>query len=219
MKNILISLLILMSTIAIYAQEERVDIIIKIDGTKIDAQVTEVEVDRVKYKLISNLSGPIYSLKKGDIASILYSNGTSEVFTNELLQNNSNTPVQNYISKPTYANEISGLALRDYQSELKGARTLAIIGDVFFATGCAMAFSGLMVGLIVDDFLGFAILMPAGGTFIIPGVVMAVVGNHRIRNINRDMENQVSLYEFKLGKNLKQPINLAIHSNGLSIKF
>jgi len=56
------------------------DIIITKDSRKINAKVTEVNVDNVRYKNFDNQDGPIYTILKSDIASILYQNAQVESF-------------------------------------------------------------------------------------------------------------------------------------------
>lgn len=56
------------------------DIIITRDAKKYDAQVTEIGVFVVKYKLSSEENGPTYVLPKDKIAAITYQNGRVETF-------------------------------------------------------------------------------------------------------------------------------------------
>jgi hypothetical protein len=60
----------------IYAQ----DIIVTKKGTKIEAKISEIGLETVKYKEFSYQDGPDYVMKKSEIASILYSNGEVLVF-------------------------------------------------------------------------------------------------------------------------------------------
>ncbi len=56
------------------------DIIITKDAQKISAKISEVGEVEVKYKKFDNLEGPVYTMKKADISSIVYENGTVDVF-------------------------------------------------------------------------------------------------------------------------------------------
>lgn len=56
------------------------DIIYKTDATKIEAKVEEVGPETVKYRLFSNLSGPLYIISKSEIILIAYANGQQEIF-------------------------------------------------------------------------------------------------------------------------------------------
>jgi hypothetical protein len=54
------------------------DVIVTRDAKIINARITEVSSDSVKYKNLDNLDGPTYTLPKSQIASILYQNGTAD---------------------------------------------------------------------------------------------------------------------------------------------
>lgn len=229
-KKIVIILLIFVGTMDIFAQEpiratydqeqkvgvndqeQKVDIIIKSDGTKIEALVQEVDIDIVKYKLSSNPTGPMYSIRKSDIASILYSNGTSEVFAKPTTY-----PATDGKLLQTYGS--STFATGDYtsQPEYLQAKSLNTTGSVLGVLGLASLITGVVVGCCVDAFIGFVILVPVGAAFFVPGVVLSSVGSARMRSIKNSQ--QLSLYEFQLNKNAKYPVNLAVQSNGLSLKF
>jgi len=64
---------------ASYAQ----DIIVTKDSRRIEVKVMEVNVDNVRYRLFNHQDGPIYTLLKNDIVTILYQNGRVEMFTSE----------------------------------------------------------------------------------------------------------------------------------------
>lgn len=56
------------------------DIIVKKDGTVIQAKVSEIGTSEVKYKKWSNQDGPVYAIAKGEILAITYQNGEKEMF-------------------------------------------------------------------------------------------------------------------------------------------
>jgi hypothetical protein len=56
------------------------DIIITKDSQKINAKIIEINIDNIKYKKFNNLEGPIYTLLKSDIVTIIYQNGMIDVF-------------------------------------------------------------------------------------------------------------------------------------------
>lgn len=51
------------------------DLIVKKDGSVIQAKVTKVGTSEVEYKKWSNQDGPQYSIEIGDILAINYKNG------------------------------------------------------------------------------------------------------------------------------------------------
>ncbi len=56
------------------------DTILKFNGEKIAAKITEITTTEVKYKKIDFLDGPLYILNKSDIQLIKYANGLKEEF-------------------------------------------------------------------------------------------------------------------------------------------
>lgn len=57
------------------------DLIVKIDSARIEAKVTEVAPDAVRYKRFANPNGPTYVLPVGQISYIRYSDGFVERYT------------------------------------------------------------------------------------------------------------------------------------------
>lgn len=56
------------------------DIITRQDGIDIQAKVTEILPEVVKYKWYDYLDGPVFTIRRSDILIIRYENGTNEVF-------------------------------------------------------------------------------------------------------------------------------------------
>ena len=80
------------------------DIIVTKDSRRIEAKMTEVNKDDVKYKSFANQDGPTYTLLKRDIASIIYQNGQVEVFETSGTQP----------STPARTSEIRGPHLKNF---------------------------------------------------------------------------------------------------------
>ncbi|HON19858.1 MAG TPA: hypothetical protein PLW70_00780 [Bacteroidales bacterium] len=59
------------------------DVITLKNGDEIQAKVTEVMQDQIKYKRFDNLDGPVYFLNKSEIFMIKYQNGQKDVFKDE----------------------------------------------------------------------------------------------------------------------------------------
>jgi len=70
------------------------DIIVTKDSKRIDAKVTEVNVDDIKYKRFDHLDGPTYTLPKNEIVTIVYQNGLIDTFETEKPTQKAPTPVQ-----------------------------------------------------------------------------------------------------------------------------
>ena len=52
-------------------------------GDKIEAKITEVNIDNIKYKNFSNPNGPVFTIPKKDINKVVYENGESDIFKEE----------------------------------------------------------------------------------------------------------------------------------------
>ena len=98
MKNLLFTLLLIVSNISIYAQ----DTIVFKNGDKIKSKVLEVTTTEIKYKKFENIDGPTYSILKSDVSMINYQNGVKDIFNQT--SNNSSSVTENTI-EPESANE------------------------------------------------------------------------------------------------------------------
>jgi hypothetical protein len=76
-KKLIILATLLLSSIYVFSQ----DIIVTKDSKRIDAKVLEVNINDIKYKDWENQNGPIYTILKSNIASILYQSGKVETFS------------------------------------------------------------------------------------------------------------------------------------------
>ncbi|MCL2074768.1 MAG: hypothetical protein FWH18_12670 [Marinilabiliaceae bacterium] len=84
MKKKITSLVIFITLLsATYAQ----DVIVTKDAKKINAKVTEVNIDNVRYINFDNLEGPVYTISKSDIHVIIYQNGLVDIFETENSEN------------------------------------------------------------------------------------------------------------------------------------
>ena len=57
------------------------DMLILHSGDIIESKVEEIQLDVIKYKKSSNLTGPTYTIKKSEVFIIKYENGTKDVIT------------------------------------------------------------------------------------------------------------------------------------------
>jgi|GEM_PF-5484206 len=76
MKRLLIIALLSMAGI-VHAQDQ----LFKKDNTKLLVKITEVSPEEIKYKLFSNLSGPVYVINKSEVSLIIFENGQHEVIS------------------------------------------------------------------------------------------------------------------------------------------
>lgn len=63
------------------------DIIVKRNSEKIDAVISEVSDEEVRYKKANNPDGPTFVMKTSDILTIVYSNGEVQIFGDQSSQN------------------------------------------------------------------------------------------------------------------------------------
>jgi hypothetical protein len=59
------------------------DIIVLRSGEEIQAKVSEINPENIKYKACNNPDGPLITLNKSDVSMVRYSNGTQDVFPYE----------------------------------------------------------------------------------------------------------------------------------------
>lgn len=70
------------------------DNIILRNGEAINAKVTEITENEIKYKKCSNLNGPTYSIYKSEVSVIKYVNGTEETFPIDPSRSNNVPPAE-----------------------------------------------------------------------------------------------------------------------------
>lgn len=76
MKELLLLLAFIAMATAVMAQ----DVIITKESERIEAQITEITDEAVKYKRFDNLDGPVFVLSAPKVASIVFANGEVFVF-------------------------------------------------------------------------------------------------------------------------------------------
>ena len=80
MKRFVLSMILLLVVLGLFAQEAAHDVIITHDAQRIDAVITEVSAVEVKYKQANFPTGPTFVVAIDDIATIIYSNGKVQAF-------------------------------------------------------------------------------------------------------------------------------------------
>jgi uncharacterized protein (TIGR02145 family) len=75
MKKLLI-LFFVFSNVILYAQDN----ILQTNGEEIQAKVIEITPDMIKYKKYTNQDGPVYSIYKKDVQTIVFEDGSTETF-------------------------------------------------------------------------------------------------------------------------------------------
>ena len=78
MKNV-ITVLACIISFSLFGQ----DLIVQKNGEIIEAKVSEILPDLVKYKKFASLDGPFYSISKNDVVVIKYESGNTDVFADQ----------------------------------------------------------------------------------------------------------------------------------------
>lgn len=223
MKQILTFLLLLCSLTAM-AQ----DIIVKKDGSAVQAIVTEILSTDVKYKKFSNPDGPTYTVAIADLLSITYKNGEVEKF-------NTSESAEEESAQPTVASQQYPSANYDYipdgRRTKSDAELLQIykldhpvfvpeakpVGDLY-KKGKKMKLAGRIVGgtlcsVGLVTFVSFAIdghvdwIYPATfvscpiiASSILIGTSLICAGNKKIKQSRTIQTASIFQQEFPLGK-------------------
>ena len=176
------------------------DIIVTKDARKINAKVTEVNVDNVRYKNFDNQDGPVYTLLKSDIASIVYQNGQVDTFTSE-----SSTPAaptqtpRQRVQAGRTPIESSGNLLTDMQtyspalySQYVSGKKLATTGWIFLGSGVAANIVGILMFTADENILGTAWIV-AGEIFLATSVPLLIIGGSRKNRSVRTFNSQYQI--------------------------
>ncbi len=205
------------------------DIIVTKDSQRINVKIEEVTLDVIKYRRSDNLNGPLYTLPKSDISSILYENGLVEAFQTKLSRN-SKSKNGNYDPMATletyhgmiyqngkaltykeYATLLNKLCPTAYEQYTIG-KNLSTTGWAFLGTGVTM-----MLGIGVSTYCYGALwshkrsavnagisMLVIGGSFIATSVPLLCIGyksqKASIATFNRNCATAIT-YNITAGQN------------------
>ncbi len=80
------------------------DKIITKNAETIEATVLEIDINDIRYKKADNPEGPVFVISKSDIATIIYGNGSIDVFNEE-----EKKPEQNFYNRSRYPQSYEGM--------------------------------------------------------------------------------------------------------------
>lgn len=152
MKRFLFSLLVLAITSVCLAQ----DIIVKKDGSTIQAKVLNVTQYVVEYKSFGNPNGPTYTISIMDLRCINYENGTTKMFHSP--DGNSNTVTKETATQ--YSDDNTLLAIYSNLNKKQAKPKKIVTPERLHKKGKRMKISGYAVG----------------GTLLVGGIVSIIVG-------------------------------------------
>ncbi|MDR0873949.1 MAG: hypothetical protein LBN27_10880 [Prevotellaceae bacterium] len=180
------------------------DIIVTKDARNIEAKVMEINIDNIKYKLSANPEGPIYTMLKKDISSVIYKNGTIDLFDDykeEKLPANSDFPEKEKKDFLGLSDDDQEFLLKKYDLELyekfKIGQEISRRGWRFLGGGIALTGVGLMaviVGASHNDkriyltlgYLGCVV----GEAFIIASIPQMAVGGAKKKQVQDEFEKK-----------------------------
>ncbi len=171
------------------------DVIVTKDSRKINAKVMEVNVDNVRYKNFDNQDGPVYTLLKNDIITILYQNGQVDTFGSEKQKNS--TPTQTgstYNSNPVdLLAEMQANNHTLYQQYTTGKR-MTVAGGLLLVSGGIMAGVGFLLLSSADgdeskNQYGTELTV-AGNLCIAAGIPILIVGGKKKKNALKEFSKQ-----------------------------
>jgi hypothetical protein len=189
------------------------DVIVTKDSKRIDAKVLEVNIDNIRYKNLENEDGPVYTILKSDVATILYQNGQVDVFEPEkvmpsasmydyiALMDNEDLPFKMRLQNPAL-----------YQKYKNGER-MGKDGDGLLLAGLPLVMIGTII--VVYGFgndnekppvLGYG-LLAIGGICIAVGLPVSIVGKSKQNSALKEFHQQcysastLSHFRFNLNAN------------------
>ena len=109
-------LLALFSSNVFFAQ----DIIYKLDGSEIKANVTDILDDNVKYKKFDNPDGPTYSISTANIEKIKYENGSIDKFAGDNSKSDKNESSPEKTVSEGGSDVKSALDDEDFKRQIEG---------------------------------------------------------------------------------------------------
>lgn len=196
MKHFLIITFIAAVAITGKAQDQ----LFKKDNTKLLVKITEVSPEEIKYKLFSNLNGPIYVESKRDISLIIYENGQHEVI---------NTPPTSYAANPNGNARPSGNGRMSSADSAKYFKYSESVSLNF------MNLANMEVGMIYQkDFFkhNFNLIIPVAIGLDKPNLTQSVYYTNNYGNSQVSLNRK--LFEVGLGLNyypsLRYPVNYYI---------
>ena len=152
MKRFLFSLVAFAITSVCLAQ----DIIVKKDGSTIQAKVLNVTQYVVEYKIFGHQNGPTYTFSITDLRCINYENGTTTMFHSP--DGNSNTVTNETATQ--YSNDNDLLAIYSNLNKKKEKPKKIVTPEMLYKKGKRMKTFGYAVG----------------GTLLVGGIVAIIVG-------------------------------------------
>lgn len=221
MKRCILFAFLLIACHSVFAQ----DIITKKDGTDIKAKISEVGTTEVKYKNISNLDGPVYTIAKSDILMITYENGERDIFNT---QSQSKTSVPEGIMTLDHWTgklSINGMNIDKNSTYLyftpeaeamyKSGDSISTVGDILIGAGVGGAAGYLVASLITGNTKGGGVVYGICACMVVAGIPLHFVGVNRINKAIADYNSKHGFAHFTP----ELSIGAQQHGVGIALNF
>lgn len=192
MKNRLFIIAMLMICIAQFGKAQ--DVINYQNGGQMQAKILEISETEIKFKKFSNLEGPVYTIGKNTVTSILFENGETEVFENQTVVNDNSAIA---VSGKKYFINGEPCCKQELLEFVKNNNELAYykLDKGFYKNQCGTSDLGVGIALcclsvplylmkgekVLPTFIA-PILDVAGTTFLIFGIVNKSIGKNWIQD-------------------------------------
>jgi len=205
----------------IYSQ----DIIVLKTGDEIEAKITEVGLDNVKYKKYENINGPVYVILKNDIFMIKYENGSKDVFVEEKQKESTVVGRQPL----TYKNGFWGVTIRQGSiklstSDIKRLYSNNAVALSKYEAGKALNGMATFAGITGGLALGYYFVSQGNGEEIDNSVVVigavSLLANI-IMNIsgNKMIKKSVDIFNSDMNASSSLSINFGTAQNGIGFSL
>ena len=207
-------------TCACFAQ----DVIVTKDARKINAKVTEVNVDNIKYRNFDNLDGPTYTLLKSDIVTILYQNGQVETFETDNSRGQVTTPTpyqtqtiqttqkRNYYTKEELVTLMKKEDPTLYQRYHSGHKT-SVVGRGLLFSGVGLAAIGGVMALTGNPDAAI-VFTDVGVVSVVASIPVMIIGSSKKRKaIN------IIYHRKYIATQITPHFQLNLHSNSMGLAY
>ena len=245
-KSLFLILWLLMG-LAAFSQAQTVrknDVIVTKDNEKIEAIIQEVDASTIKYKKVSEPDGPVFTLNKTEVSSILYGNGEVEKFdksTDEYFAPGSVPPPviykkeqnNNYNKGNNFTSRESDQLRSNYNLFVKKARSYKKLGFIGASAGLLFTVIGIVklsewtdqvntygsTYASDSDLAVGTLLFTAGLGAGIPLTIVGFVKNKRYTKKAIDVQNELRRRNQPLSLRLSPGFNSTTNSGYLSLKM
>lgn len=147
------------------------DIIFLLNGEEIDAIVTEIDIDVIKYRRCINPNGPVYTMFKSDIMMIRYKNGTKDIF----VPSNTPTPPRQDVFQreaPIVTQSSSSTQVNASQGE---SNPLAVIGFMLSLISLIIPFPALLLTSLTSIVFGLSSLKSDYPVLAVLAIILGII--------------------------------------------